>query len=106
MSLTGARRETAHPTTAPPPSWVALTVDGFVRRMAGGFVTKGKVFASVEREVVRALVDARLLLAELHEDVVEQRRRTDAVQIRIEPVRPERLVHEDQVLDRLLRRAH
>src|SRR5204862_7641716 len=61
---------------------------------------------SVKCEVVGALVRARLLLAELHEHVVQERGRADAVAVGREPVRPERLVHEDQMLDRLLRRAH
>src|SRR5204862_3043456 len=61
---------------------------------------------SVKGEVVGALVRARLLLAELHEHVVQERGGADAVAVRGQPVRPERLVYEDQVLDRLLRGAH
>src|SRR3954468_22910862 len=62
--------------------------------------------SSVNGEVVRALIPAGLLLAELHEDVVQERRRADAVAVRREPVGAERLVHEDQMLNRVLRRAH
>src|SRR3954453_11737712 len=61
--------------------------------------------SSVNSEVVRALIPARLLLAELHEHVVQERRRADAVTVRREPVGAERLVHEDQMLDRVLRYA-
>src|SRR2546423_634904 len=62
--------------------------------------------SSVKGEVVRALVRARLLLPELHEDVVQERRRPDAVTVRREPVRAERLVHEHEMLNRVLRNAH
>src|SRR3954452_25406225 len=62
--------------------------------------------SSVNGEVVRALVPAGLLLAELHEHVVQERRCADAVAVRREPVGAECLVHEDQMLDRILRGAH
>src|SRR2546423_12590067 len=58
---------------------------------------------SVIREVVLALVRAGLLLAELHEDVVDEARRTEAIEVRREPVRAERLVYLHEVLDRVLR---
>src|SRR5215475_3861628 len=58
---------------------------------------------SVQREVIAALVRAGALLAELHEDVVEERRGAEPVQIRSEPLRAERLVHEHEMLHRLLR---
>src|ERR1700758_1635105 len=58
---------------------------------------------SVKSEVVRALIGARPLLTQLHEDVVEQRRRTDAIEVRRQPVHAERLVQLDEVLHRLLR---
>src|SRR5579859_4456244 len=61
------------------------------------------VSLSVEGEVVAALVRARALLAELHEDVVEERRRAEPVQVGSQPVGTQRLVHEDEVLDGLLR---
>src|SRR5438132_10004252 len=61
--------------------------------------------SSVKGEVVRALVRARLLLPELHEDVVEERGRPEPVEVGREPVRPERLVELDQVLHGLLRLA-
>src|SRR3954451_24358607 len=57
---------------------------------------------SVIREVVLRLVGARLLLAQLHEDVVDEARGADPVQGGREPVGPERLVHLDEVLDRVL----
>src|SRR4029077_1378317 len=62
--------------------------------------------SSVKGEVVRALVGPGLLLPELHEDVVQERRRPDTVAIRRQPVRAERLVHEHEVLDRVLRNAY
>src|ERR1051326_3765308 len=62
--------------------------------------------SSVNGEVVGALVRARLLLAELHEHVVQERGGADAVAVGREPVDAECLVDEDEVLDRLLRGAH
>src|SRR3954452_14349633 len=62
--------------------------------------------SSVNGEVVRALVPAGLLLAELHEHVVQERRRAYAVAVGGEPVGAERLVDEDQMLDRVLGGAH
>src|SRR5207244_11278190 len=61
--------------------------------------------SSVNSEVVRALVRARLLLAELHEDVVQQRRRAEAVEIGRQPIRPECFMQLDEILDGLLRLA-
>src|SRR6266568_1801503 len=61
--------------------------------------------SSVNREVIRALVAAGLFLAQLHQDVVQQRRRAEAVKIRRQPVDPQRLVDEHQVLHRLFRVA-
>src|SRR5438445_13282667 len=61
--------------------------------------------SSVKREVVRGLVGARLLLAELHQDVVQERRGADAIELGRQPVRSDGLVHEDEMLDRLLRGA-
>src|SRR5262245_30500561 len=58
--------------------------------------------SSVNREVVRALIAARPLLPDLHEHVVQQGRGTDAIQVRREPVRAERLVELDEILDGLL----
>src|SRR5215204_6165972 len=58
---------------------------------------------SVNREVVRALVAARLLLSDLHQHVVQQRRRTQPVEVRCQPLRAESLVELDEVLDGLLR---
>src|SRR5215217_22593 len=61
--------------------------------------------SSVNREVVRALVAAGLFLADLHQDVVQERGSAEAVEVRREPVDAKRLVGEHQVLDRLLRVA-
>src|SRR5690242_4382773 len=60
---------------------------------------------SVIREVVLRLVGAGLLLAELHEDVVDEARRAEAIEIGREPVGAEGLVHLHEVLDRILRGA-
>src|SRR5919109_3688183 len=59
--------------------------------------------SSVNGEVVRALVPARLLLSDLHQDVVQQRRGPEPVQVGRQPFGPEGLVQLDQVLDSLLR---
>src|SRR5919204_4535124 len=61
--------------------------------------------SSVNGEVVRALVRARLLLPQLHEDVVEQRRRAETIEVGGQPIGTERLVQLDEVLHRLLRLA-
>src|SRR5438067_3217977 len=58
---------------------------------------------SVNGEVVGALVRPGPLLSQLHEDVVQERGRTNAIAVRCQPVGPERLVDEDQMLYRLLR---
>src|SRR3990172_8045606 len=60
---------------------------------------------SVNREVVRALVAPGGLLPDLEEDVVQERGGPEAEEVRRQPLRPERLVHEHEVLDRLLRSA-
>src|SRR5437867_12105330 len=60
---------------------------------------------SVKGEVVRALVGARPLLPQLHEDVVEERRGAEAVEIGSQPVHAKRFVQLDEVLDGLLRLA-
>src|SRR6266571_546574 len=62
--------------------------------------------SSVKCEVVRALVRAGAFLAQLHQQVVEERRGADAVEIGSQPVHAERLVQLDEVLDRLLRLAN
>src|SRR6266540_6486722 len=59
---------------------------------------------SVKSEVVRTLITAGFFLADLHQDVVEERRGAEAVQIRRQPVGAEGLVHEHEVLDGLFRR--
>src|SRR6476659_2511807 len=60
---------------------------------------------SVIGEVVRSLVAARLLGAQLPQDVVDETRGADPVEVGGQPVRAERLVHLDEILDRVLRRA-
>src|SRR5918999_6589739 len=70
---------------------------------ADGTGARSRFFSrSVNGEVIRALVAARLLFPDLHQHVVQERRRTEAEQVRSEPLRPERLVQEDEVLDGLL----
>src|SRR5262249_61162701 len=61
--------------------------------------------SSVNGEVVRALVRARLLLPQLHQHVVQERRRAEPVQVRREPVRAEGFVQLNEVLHCLLRLA-
>src|SRR5207302_10007064 len=61
--------------------------------------------SSVKREVVRALVGARALLAQLHQDVVEERRRAETIEVGRQPVHAERLVQLDEVLHSLFRLA-
>src|SRR5262249_17616114 len=56
---------------------------------------------SVIREVVLALVRARPFLADLHQHVVQQGRCADPVEVGRQPVGTERLVHLDEVLDRV-----
>src|SRR5919106_6294480 len=56
----------------------------------------------IDREVVRALVAAGLLFPDLHQHVVQKRRRTEPEQVRREPLGAERLVQEDEVLNGLL----
>src|SRR5581483_6784437 len=72
---------------------------------AGTGLRSPRFATSVIREVILGLVGARALLAELHEDVVDEARRADAVEVRRQPVGPERLVHLHEVLDRVLRGA-
>src|SRR6266536_6331299 len=60
---------------------------------------------SVNGEVVRALVRPRPLLAQLHQHVIEQGRGAQPVEVGREPVRAQRLVQLDEVLDGLLRLA-
>src|ERR1043165_3907681 len=69
---------------------------------AGTGLRSGRFSRSVIREVVLRLVRARALLAELHEDVVHEARRAEAVQVGRQPVGAEGLVHLDEVLDRVL----
>src|SRR5205809_5387826 len=61
--------------------------------------------SSVKGEVVRALVRARLLLPKLHQEIVQERRRAEPVQVRRKPVGTECLVQLHEVLDGLLRLA-
>src|SRR5581483_3428818 len=64
-----------------------------------------RLATSVIGEVVLRLVGARALLAELHQDVVDEARGADAVEVWRQPVGAERLVHLHEVLDRILRGA-
>src|SRR6266540_7128824 len=58
--------------------------------------------SSVDRVVIGTLVPPGALLVDLHEHVVQERGRPDPEQIRRHPLRAERFVHQDQVLDGLL----
>src|SRR5919106_4206255 len=60
---------------------------------------------SIHREVVGRLVRAGLLLADLHEHVVQERGGAEAEQVWRHPVEPQRLVQQHEVLDGLLRGA-
>src|SRR5438034_8205856 len=60
---------------------------------------------SVNGEVVRRLVAAGALLADLHQDVVQERRGADAVEVGRQPVGSEGLVELHEVLHSLLRLA-
>src|SRR6476619_2250940 len=71
----------------------------------GTGLRSGRRSTSVIGEVVLRLVGARALLAELHQDVVDEARRAEAVQVGRQPVGAERLVHLHEVLDRVLRGA-
>src|SRR5690606_16947760 len=57
---------------------------------------------SVLREVVGALVAARLEPADLHQDVVQQRRRADPEPVGAHPLLAESLVQHDEVADGVL----
>src|SRR4051794_23093536 len=61
--------------------------------------------SSVTGEVLRVLIAAGLLLADLHQHVVQERRGAEAEAIGRQPIRAERLVHDHEVLDGLLRGA-
>src|SRR5919201_4441555 len=71
----------------------------------GAFSARLASFVSVNGEVVRVLVSAGSLLADLHEHIVQERRRADPVTIRREPRDAEGLVDLHEVLHRLLRLA-
>src|SRR5581483_5337894 len=77
------------PTSIPPPFWVGQTVGRKTLRRCRDCGPRGKVFMhmSVDGEVVGALVRAGLLLAQLHEDVVQERRRTEAIELGRQPFR-------------------
>src|SRR4051794_19712768 len=63
------------------------------------------IAASVQGEVVGAGVAAGGELLALHEQVVEQARRAEAEQLRVQPLLAGRLVDHDQVADGVLGRA-
>src|SRR5271154_3465261 len=89
MAGAGAERGCASSTNPPP-------------TLMGGGQIRGELLArvyqlrhesvslSVEGEVVGALVRAGALDPKLHEDVVEERRRAEPVQLRRQPLRTER----------------
>src|SRR5947209_20227983 len=82
-----ASSATRAPQTHPPPSL------GGGQSTAGLFARACQLRAnSVESEVIAALVGAGPLEAELHEDVVEERRGAEPVEVGSEPVGAERLV--------------
>src|SRR6266852_1657096 len=81
----------AGPSPAPPPS------DASHSNKLGS--------SSVTGEVLRILIAAGLLLADLHQHVVQERRGAEAEAVRRQPVGAERLVHDHEVLDGLLRSA-
>src|SRR5918999_2022681 len=64
------------------------------------------VMRSLLREVLRALVAAGGPVLVLHEQVVEQRRGADPEAVRREPLVAQRLLHQHELVDRLLARAH
>src|SRR5713101_2667824 len=74
----------------------------------GAGVAKGlfAIAMSVDREVIAGLVSASALFLDLHQHVVEQGGRTEPKPLGRHPLRSERLVQDDQVRDRLLRRAN
>src|SRR5947208_10683375 len=72
---------------------------------AGTGARSCRLATSVIREVVLRLVRARPLLAQLHQDVVDEARRAEAIEIGRQPVGAEGLVYLDEVLDRVLRGA-
>src|SRR5262249_41672305 len=86
----------------PPPTLMGGGQRGAERLARVCSLRHESVSLSVSREVVAALVDAGALLAQLHEDVVEQRGRAEPVQLGGQPVRPQCFVHEDEMLHRLL----
>src|ERR671917_975877 len=63
------------------------------------------VMRSLLREVLRPLVAAGASVLVLHEQVVEQRRGADAEAVGRQPLVAERLLDEDELVDRLLARA-
>src|SRR5438046_10403794 len=95
----GALAYVQSPGTARPPCCVSSSATGAPQTrpppsMGGGKRTGGIVASvcrvrheSVESEVVAALVRAGAFLAELHEDVIEQRRRPEPVQLGRQPLR-------------------
>src|SRR3954447_13501662 len=64
------------------------------------------VIRSLLREVLRALIAARVPVLVLHQQVVQERRRADAEAVGRQPRLAQRLVDEDKLVDRLLGRAH
>src|SRR5260370_5789817 len=73
--------------------------------LASSVVPLFAIAMSVDREVIAGLISASALFLDLHEHVVEQGGRTEPEPLGRHPLRSERLVQDDQVRDRLLRRA-
>src|SRR5438270_14030242 len=69
---------------------------------AGAYSKPRGTSSSVTGEVLRVLVAARLLLADLHQHVVEERGGAEPEAVGRQPILAERLVHNHEVLDSLL----
>src|SRR5438132_5164888 len=59
--------------------------------------------SSVESKIIATLICPGSFLPNLHQDVIEQRRRANAKEIRRHPFRPHRLVQEHEIRERQLR---
>src|SRR6202011_463579 len=60
---------------------------------------------SIDGEVVAGLIHAGAFFLDLHQHIVEQGRSTEPESLRRHPVGAQRFIEDDQVRDRLLRRA-
>src|SRR5579863_1907694 len=75
---------------------------GEYSQLIGECRSAGRGDRSLDAEVIRTHVRTGELLCPLHEKVVEQRRRAEAEMRRVQPFVTDRLVHEDEVSDRVL----